>query len=520
MMLSIPFTMLLTLLVVPARAESSYEIFDWQQDGQQQLLRGSERRLQARGEGSLWCRYLMVDTLYLTDREEDTVEELCCAPIVDNKELDDVICDAALANALPFELKRTHKEEIERGTLIVEHFGAKILDDKTRIEFSKNPIFRVHVNPPDHLRRLQTKNLDIKSEMTVAIVRVTVSNASNKYSTTTIRNTLSGNGVNFLTQYNACSHGKLKWKLANNGIIDVKVNKPISNFQNGASLVTAAQTAMKDTMGINSVADLADKVIMCLPPGTGNWAASAGVNHWRAQMNNDWCLSLTGTMHELGHTMGLLHSNANGKAYADRSGYMGSGYTETEWPQKCFNGYNSYIFGWYRDHHLDWNVVKDGDRLIDIATFVDYKQASGNEYIIVNLVDTYFLLYNKAKDFNIDTEQKVDQVTITQPVSGGTDSKAGLSVGDKFEVPNFQNSKKKLVVEACKTKKGENGADVMVVSVALDKSLCGQHSSSVSSGVGSGKGRSGSNNAFLSFIDLLRSSSKKTNEEAAQQSGS
>jgi hypothetical protein len=44
-------------------------------------------------------------------------------------------------------------------------------------------------------------------------------------------------------------------------------------------------------------------------------------------------------MHEVGHTMGLTHSNENGKPYADFSGYMAAGYKSTDWPRKCFNGH-------------------------------------------------------------------------------------------------------------------------------------------------------------------------------------
>ena len=44
-------------------------------------------------------------------------------------------------------------------------------------------------------------------------------------------------------------------------------------------------------------------------------------------------------MHEIGHTMGLTHSNENGEPYADSSGYMAAGYKDTDWPRKCFNGH-------------------------------------------------------------------------------------------------------------------------------------------------------------------------------------
>jgi hypothetical protein len=51
------------------------------------------------------------------------------------------------------------------------------------------------------------------------------------------------------------------------------------------------------------------------------------------------CMEIAATMHEVGHTMGLKHANEDGRPYADFSGYMAAGYTNTDWPRKCFNGH-------------------------------------------------------------------------------------------------------------------------------------------------------------------------------------
>jgi hypothetical protein len=77
------------------------------------------------------------------------------------------------------------------------------------------------------------------------------------------------------------------------------VNQRVAEFTSASALVTAAQKQIKNDLGISSVADLAEKVLFCLPPGTpGDWIASAGMGHWRAQFNDEWCLSLTGTWTE------------------------------------------------------------------------------------------------------------------------------------------------------------------------------------------------------------------------------
>ena len=54
----------------------------------------------------------------------------------------------------------------------------------------------------------------------------------------------------------------------------------------------------------------------------------------------------------------------------------------------------------------------------------------------------------------------------------GSQSLAGLSVGELYKVSNFADSGKTLWIKCCKKIKGKAGADVMVVSIATEKSLC------------------------------------------------
>lgn len=188
-------------------------------------------------------------------------------------------------------------------------------------------------------------------------------------------------------------------------------------------------------------------------------------------MNDHWCLSLSGTMHELGHTMGLSHSNANGIRYADRSGYMGSGYTSPTWPRKCFNAYHSHHFGWYSDKTVTISE-KSPNRLIELATFVDYDKLEWNNFVLINLADTYFMNFNVAKSFNIGTEHRINQLTVTEPTVNGTESLAGIKAGGTYTIENFKNLGRPLIIEACQQKVNSRGAEVVVVSIATGKSLC------------------------------------------------
>jgi Gametolysin peptidase M11 len=433
-------------------------------------LRGGkidERRLDTDGI-SVMCRVTTFDTMYYNEmhNSSSTQEQTTCLPIVEDKEL-----ELEFPITLPAVVMEQYSQEIQMGTLLVLISDAAIYDGQLLLGLL--PQYTV-MKDTSRYRHLLHRHLQVKPQMTVAVVRISTSDSSPKNSKAQLQSTLfSSTGINFMNQYKAVSFGKLQWSLAPAGIIEVKVNSPVSSFATGAALVNAAQTQLKTSYQIADVSSLADKVLMCLPPGTGTWAASAGVNHWRAQFNNDWCTSLSGTMHELGHTMGLLHAKADGVEYADRSGYMGSGYTSSTFPRKGFNGYNSWKFGWYSDRHYAVYPLTDGNKLVKMASFVDYSLANSGEYVVVNVNDQYYLQYNTMTGFNVETEQKQNQVTVTESQSSGTNSLAGLSVGGStFTISNYQSSGKTLTILACKTSTGANGASIMEISISMGNSMC------------------------------------------------
>jgi hypothetical protein len=143
---------------------------------------------------------------------------------------------------------------------------------------------------------------------TVAIVRVSTLDSAPTATREDLLQLMDPFGINFRTQYDKCSFGQLQWTLAETGFIDVTIPNYINSFPSGSTLVAAAQDLIiqQGLMPAPDFQSWADRVLFCLAPGTGDWAASAGVNHWRAQFNNDWCLSLSANMHEVGHTIGLI----------------------------------------------------------------------------------------------------------------------------------------------------------------------------------------------------------------------
>jgi hypothetical protein len=438
------------------------------------LLRGQQRMArEVTREDSLTqrCRLTVFHTVtHLLNGNTTNHEQLSCIPLnADGTETDDVY---PIEN-FPEDLSTMYSDDIHSGRLSVSITEVTKHEDSFVLASTSTVI--VTDGDENSRRRLQTAPSPIVGNKTVAIVRVSTIDASPVASVSALRALLSENGVNFKSQYKACSFGQFQWQLAPIGVLDIVVPQSISAFRTGSSLVTAAQDVIRNSGIVSSVGALADRVMFCLAPGTGDWSGNAGINHWRVQLNNDWCLSLSGTSHEFGHTVGLTHSNENGIPYADATGYMASGFTNSTWPKKCFNGHKNYYLGWYRRRTLNFNPVSiSAPRLIKVAAFADFNSTFADEPVLVNIGNKYFMQYNRAKGVNLHTNEKADQLTITDGNAQGSDNRAGLSVGGSFDVANFLGSGHTLSVRACSLLT-EGTVDIMVVSVGKNgTSACGQ----------------------------------------------
>lgn len=223
-----------------------------------------------------------------------TEETISCIPVYAGREVDDIY-----NIDLPLEFVESHMDDIDAGKLFVAISRTRIVQDSVVI------LDGAHIqavrDPRTTTRSVKPPAVGLKS---VAVVLISTRDSTPSVNAQTLRRDLfSPNKVNFKTQFQACSFGQLEWKLYNDKVLEVFVDEPISKFKNGSSLVSAAQNVLREVMDVDDISKLADKTLMCLPPGTGNWIASSGVGHWRAQFNDGWCRSLTATMHELGHTV-------------------------------------------------------------------------------------------------------------------------------------------------------------------------------------------------------------------------
>jgi len=431
--------------------------------------------------GSLVCR---ITTIVRSTARSDLhgarrleKEVIGCIPVLDDGKLES---DMLLSIRLPTYITEAYRARIDEGALFVRAHHVTVVAKSEIVVTNDNSTFSVVVVQPRtpldpnsvHTRRLTTPAPSPPPEpavgnKTIMIVRVTTSDGVGPDKTLEqLRDGFFRRTVCPKSQYSACSFGQLVWEDA--GGLEVRLDDPISAYQKPSQLVSDAESKILSQLGISSVSSLADKVVFCQPPGVGNWLAVAGVDHWRVNMNNEWCSSLAAGMHEIGHTLGLRHSSEGSQAYGDRSGYMGSGGRQENYPQKCFNGYNSWRLGWYKNRQLTLSPTLSWDTTIKVAAFVHYDKAAPDEPVLVNVGDLY-LLYNRAILFNRETEQAKNALTVTRRISSGSKRLSGLLETERFTVNNFLGSGNDLVIEVCARVDGggTNGADIMIVRVGL-----------------------------------------------------
>jgi hypothetical protein len=96
--------------------------------------------------------------------------------------------------------------------------------------------------------------------------------------------------------------------------------------------------------------------------------------------------------------------------------------------------------------------------------------------VIINIADRYFLMYNRAKSFNTNTQALRNQVTVTKKTPTRSTSLAGLNVGESLSLPDYRPGTT-LKIEVCSRKdigcdRRSISVDFMIVSISLDRSLC------------------------------------------------
>ena len=459
---SIAFTFLSSVLLLSTLQASAL----------QSSIRGSRSLIL----GDVLCRVVSTETLHESEDGASmyTTEDPSCVPIIDGDETDHLISLASL----PVDVQGKDKEEI----VLLSITNAEYSEDYENILVTDQSQYSFMYELPEHLRHLTERRLEEdygNGEKTVAILRVSTSDSSPTATRAELNGLLNPNNVNFISQFDKCSRGNLSFKKASRGVIEVTVGQPIADFgtKSGGALATAAINQVKADLGISSMTEIADRVMLSLPPGTGTWVAVAPMRHWRTVFNDSWVTSLSAAMHELGHNSGLSHAYEDGIKYADTTGYMSRSFRSTDGPLRCYNGQQNDMLGWFDERKMSFNPIsKSGPTLVRLAAFVDIDQTNPNEPVLVNVADTVYLQYNVARSFNSGTGEKANSVTITEKSSQGSELLSGLTAGNTFEIDDFNSSGKQLSIEVCQIEaRDSTNPEIAVVSIGIGKTNCDEY---------------------------------------------
>jgi hypothetical protein len=114
-----------------------------------------------------------------------------------------------------------------------------------------------------------------------------------------------------------------------------------------------------------------------------------------------------------------------------------------------------------------------GPHFLKMAAFVDYLKAKQKEVIILNIQDMFYLQYNRAKRFNVDTQEDRDQVVVIRDSDSYSELVSGLGLGEKMKI-KVNGTDDKFVIKVCQVHQGTPAEpDYVILSVSMNRAYCG-----------------------------------------------
>jgi hypothetical protein len=127
-------------------------------------------------------------------------------------------------------------------------------------------------------------------------------------------------------------------------------------------------------------------------------------------------------------------------------------------------------------HHLAFDPFAAGGAChVNVAALVDFEKTSDGQAVVVNIADHVYFQYNRAKGFNNETRAMPNKLVVVESHGNGNSGQiAALGPSDgAFEILNFKESGRRLVIEVCSEELGDaTKPDLMVVSIGFGESSC------------------------------------------------
>ena len=335
---------------------------------------------------------------------------------------------------LPESFLESHREEIQTGNAIVSIPRGQAVPERDGLPPyisypPNNTTISIVTDSHRHLLRKRRKKPTIEGVSRLLVIRVTARDVDPVFSQELLSGRIFGLGeqaeaVNVVSQISNCSFSKLRLEPAQGPDITDGVGELSIPWDAGGSYISAMENQLMSLTEakFGSISANFEHVVYCIPPGTKyspansycaekeDWIAYAYVKSWNSYFNGEFCGSLSGLIHEIGHNWGLRHSRDWGSSYGDLTGYMGGSSYEVGGPACCFNGHKNWLLGWYKDKAIEINLDEKpwGGNLY---AFTDYDTVPDGGVVVIKVGQVH-MQWNRAEGFNSGTREHQNQVTI------------------------------------------------------------------------------------------------------------